>query len=421
MQKRIKAVEDGITGGEKIIQAQKSTWQQASLRKEQAAQKLTWIQDQSRNYQADLQRINSEIDLQKEESSKNDLELKQFRDETEATQDLVKTITLDELQLQLTHWTTQVAVVDQNYLQTQKRITEKDETIRSLQQRIAEQTERIEELNSNLHSTRKDMEDLHIRGRELSERISELSRIIEPLEKENAEKEIEFNALQETQNAARTAVQIADRHTAQAQLDLSRQKDALESLRNKIEEDFGLVSFDYVPEIHGPNPLPLEGMVEHLPSVKELPAAYEENIIRQKTQLRRMGPVNLEAQKEYLEVSERHTFLTGQVEDLNKADADLRQVIAELDELMKREFRKTFDAVAFEFRQMFTRLFNGGSARLELIDEDDPKASGVDIEAKLPGTREQGLNLLSGGAQFNRGCIDLCPVENLSDAILHFG
>ncbi len=397
MQKRIKAVEDGIQTGERTIQDQKSTWQQASLRKEQAAQKLTWIQEQTRNYQAELQRINSDISLQKERSSTNDLELKQFRDETLATQDLVKAITLDELQLQFTHWTTQAALINQNFLQTKKRMNEKEETVLSLQKRIADQAKRMQELKTNLEFTRKEIEDLHIRGRELSERISELNRIIEPLETEISEKEDEFNALQETQNASRTAVQIADRHTSQAQLDLSRQKDTLESLRNRIEEDFGLVAFDYVPEIHGPNPLPLEGMVEHLPSVKELPVGYEENIIRQKTQLRRMGPVNLEAQKEFQEVSERHTFLTRQVEDLIKADEDLRQVIAELDDLMKREFRKTFDAVAVEFKQMFTRLFNGGQARLELIDEDDPKNSGVDIEAKLPGRREQGLNLLSGG------------------------
>ncbi len=259
------------------------------------------------------------------------------------------------------------------------------------------QSNRMEGLNQNLRSTREEMDVLRVRSHELSNRISELSQIIAPLEKEMREKENEFNSLQDTQSAARTAVQIADRHTSQAQLDLSRQKDALESLRNKIEEDFGLVAFDYVQEINGPNPLPLEGMVEHLPSVKELPAGYEENIIRQKTQLRRMGPVNLEAQKEYQEVSERYTFLKGQVEDLIKADEDLRQVITELDDLMKREFRKTFDAVAVEFKQMFTRLFNGGQARLELIDEDDPKNSGVDIEAKLPGRREQGLNLLSGG------------------------
>ena len=59
-------------------------------------------------------------------------------------------------------------------------------------------------------------------------------------------------------------------------------------------------------------------------------------------------------------MKERYEFLTDQVADLRKADADLREVIAELDELMRREFRKTFDAVAVEFKGMFTRLFGGG-------------------------------------------------------------
>ena len=64
---------------------------------------------------------------------------------------------------------------------------------------------------------------------------------------------------------------------------------------------------------------------------------------------------------------------------------------------MEREFRKTFDAVAQEFRQIFTRLFGGGSARLLLTDPDDMTDTGIDIEARLPGRREQGLSLLSGG------------------------
>ena len=82
---------------------------------------------------------------------------------------------------------------------------------------------------------------------------------------------------------------------------------------------------------------------------------------------------------------------------MHKASEDLHQVISELDDLMRREFRKTFDAVAIEFKQMFTRLFGGGNARLVLTDEDQPIEAGIDIEARLPGRREQGLSLLSGG------------------------
>ena len=64
---------------------------------------------------------------------------------------------------------------------------------------------------------------------------------------------------------------------------------------------------------------------------------------------------------------------------------------------MQQEFRKTFDAVSAEFRVIFSRLFGGGSARLILTDPEDMTNTGVDIEARLPGRRTQGLSLLSGG------------------------
>jgi chromosome segregation protein len=123
----------------------------------------------------------------------------------------------------------------------------------------------------------------------------------------------------------------------------------------------------------------------------------DETIKRQRAQLRRMGAINPEAQTEYQEVKERFEFMTAQVADLHQAEADIKDVIAELDLLMEREFRRTFEAVAAEFRQIFTRLFGGGSARLVLTDPDDLTETGIDIEARLPGRRTQGLSLLSGG------------------------
>jgi chromosome segregation protein len=196
---------------------------------------------------------------------------------------------------------------------------------------------------------------------------------------------------------AQQAVNVADRHTTQAHLELTRVREALESLRRRIEDDFGLVAFEISPEVANQTPLPLEGMVEQLPVLTELSAEIDENISRQRALLRRMGPINFEVETEYRIVKERYDFLTTQVGDLHKADADLREVISELDELMRREFRKTFDAVAAEFKVLFTRMFGGGSARLVLSDTENPTEAGIDIEARLPGRREQGLSLLSGG------------------------
>jgi chromosome segregation protein len=114
--------------------------------------------------------------------------------------------------------------------------------------------------------------------------------------------------------------------------------------------------------------------------------------------------VNPEAQREFEEVSGRVEFLTEQVDDLRRAEVQISEVIGELDVLMEREFRKTYDAVAVSFRKMFTRLFGGGSARLVLTDPDDLTQTGIDIEARLPGRREQGLAMLSGGERSLTAC-----------------
>lgn len=89
--------------------------------------------------------------------------------------------------------------------------------------------------------------------------------------------------------------------------------------------------------------------------------------------------------------------MTSQVADLHTADKDINTVIAELDTIMEREFIKTFHEVADEFKVIFSRLFGGGSAQLILTDPDNITETGIDIEARLPGRRNQGLSLLSGG------------------------
>jgi chromosome segregation protein len=138
-------------------------------------------------------------------------------------------------------------------------------------------------------------------------------------------------------------------------------------------------------------------MVEELPVVTEISPDLEARLTQQRSRLRRSGPINPEAKQEFEQESERYSFMSTQVEDLRKAEEDLRKVIAELDELTQQEFSKTFDAVDKQFRAMFTRLFGGGSARLALTDPDNLVETGIEIEARLPGRREQGLALLSGG------------------------
>jgi chromosome segregation protein len=190
---------------------------------------------------------------------------------------------------------------------------------------------------------------------------------------------------------------IAERHTLQAQLKVEKNRDQLKNIKEKIEEDFGIINTSDEADYGFNQPLPLDGIVASLPKLSELPIEFEGLISQKKAYLRRIGPINPDAEKEFDEASERYHFLIEQLIDIEKAEKDLRQVVHELDLLMKKEFMKTFNKVEEEFKNIFGQLFNGGAAKLYLEDEDNILDGGIEIEATLPGRRKQELGLLSGG------------------------
>ncbi|HRN67248.1 MAG TPA: chromosome segregation protein SMC [Promineifilum sp.] len=183
----------------------------------------------------------------------------------------------------------------------------------------------------------------------------------------------------------------------QVRIRQTQHENQIEGLQERIRADLGLVSLSYDAEQTGPHPLPIREVVEELPAVDELPPDIEENIHHYRGQLQRMGPINPDAPAELATTEERFEFLTQQVGDLTETDAQLRGVIAELDELTSKAFSKTVEEVNGIFDQTFQQLFGGGSGRLVMTDPDDPTSSGVEIIARLPNRREQGLALLSGG------------------------
>ena len=116
-----------------------------------------------------------------------------------------------------------------------------------------------------------------------------------------------------------------------------------------------------------------------------------------KANIKRIGMVNLDSIEEYERVNERYEFLTSQRDDLLKAKEDLYEIIAEMDEVMKIEFAKTFELIRVEFKKVFRQLFNGGEADLKLTDPDNILETGVDIIASPAGKKLTTITLLSGG------------------------
>jgi chromosome segregation protein len=116
-----------------------------------------------------------------------------------------------------------------------------------------------------------------------------------------------------------------------------------------------------------------------------------------KNDIREMGTVNVNAIEEYEKLSERHLFLSTQVEDLTRARDNLIAVISEIAESMKLQFITEFNKINENFNEVFKQLFGGGHAQLILSDEENILESGIEIIAKPPGKKLQNLMLLSGG------------------------
>ena len=113
-------------------------------------------------------------------------------------------------------------------------------------------------------------------------------------------------------------------------------------------------------------------------------------------QIKRLGPVNIDAIEQYDEVNERCQFLNSQKDDLVHAKDLLLSTIHEMDDEVKARFKTTFEAIRDSFRTTFVQMFGGGSADL-LLTEGDLLTAGVEISVQPPGKKIQSLNLMSGG------------------------
>ena len=126
-------------------------------------------------------------------------------------------------------------------------------------------------------------------------------------------------------------------------------------------------------------------------------AALKDKMQELNAELEDLGQVNPNAVTEYEEAQKRHEFMQKQSEDLIKARENLVNILHEMDVTMARQFKSAFVKIDEYFRDIFQKLFGGGSAELLLTDERNVLESGVEILVQLPEKKRQNLTALSGG------------------------
>lgn len=123
----------------------------------------------------------------------------------------------------------------------------------------------------------------------------------------------------------------------------------------------------------------------------------KEKVASLKSEIAKLGEVNVFSIEEYDRVSTRYDFLNHQKEDLESASTNLITIIEEMDSIMVEKFSKTFALISEEFKRVFKKLFKGGNGMLTLTDPDNILETGIEIVAEPPGKKLNSIGLLSGG------------------------
>ena len=139
----------------------------------------------------------------------------------------------------------------------------------------------------------------------------------------------------------------------------------------------------------------------------------KKQIAQIKDEIRRLGSVNVNAIEDFKELSERHSFLSAQYEDLVTAEKTLEGIIQELDEGMRKQFTEKFRDIQKEFDKAFKELFGGGKGTLELDEEADILEAGIRIISQPPGKKLQNMMQLSGGEKALTAIALLFAIQNL--------
>ena len=255
-------------------------------------------------------------------------------------------------------------------------------------------------------SARSDDEEL---GR-VREELRPLVETSAPDQGETVQLELRERELHQQLLAAQGRMFQAERRLLEAEAEVRRWETEVDALRQRIQDEGLSITREgdiVSPEIavpRVPHWLAAEGSEEGPGGLRPIsggadidPETLGREIERLRVQVRRLGPVNVEAEEDYAELRQRHDFLTSQLEDLSGAEQALHRAIDELHGVMRKRFHSTFETVASGFEEYFQAFFGGGRARLALTEPKDLQHTGVEIEAQPPGKRLQSLAQLSGG------------------------
>ena len=274
------------------------------------------------------------------------------------------------------------------------RLAQSKERLRSLNARQPELKHRLEGIDRRIRATeqasrslevlRLRVDPLHNRYQALSERAMDwAARLRDQASIEEADSASLKKTIEDAKSEVARAKQEVERSTAA----VNDSRVARGKLEVQVENAIRAITADGETVLE--EALQLPAPTDRAAAEREL-----ESLARQ---INNLGPVNQVAYQEYERLKARADYVESQLADLESARKALTKITSAIDRKMRRQFLITFEKVDQNFREVFSMLFPGGQAHLEMTDPEHPADTGIEVVAQPRGKRITKMMLMSGG------------------------
>ncbi len=280
-------------------------------------------------------------------------------------------------------------------IKRKERIDIIDQEIKSWKNLLSNSEKMVAELSDRKNKLNSQLEKLDNQPKLQAEKKGQISEGLRISEEEKNENDIIINTTDEKIVSLRAQLNEIQEQSIQIRERKASSGATIEGLKKR--------KMDLIDRINSELNLTEENILENsnLYGAEELPdAVNQEDLLDKKKQEReKLGSVNLKADEETNKYETEIKKMEQDRVDLVTAIMKLKNSINELNQKGRERLIDAFEKVNRKFNEVYTKLFNGGNAKLELVDSDDPLEAGLEMLVSPPGKRLQSITLLSGGEQ----------------------
>ena len=285
--------------------------------------------------------------------------------------------------------------IKKEFIKRNERIKTIEKEIESWKNLLANSEKMVNELDERKNKFNSQLEQLENQPRSQAEKKGQISENLRISKKEKNDNEIIISDTDEKIENLRSELNKVQEESIQIRERKASSGATIEGLKKRKSDLLDRVSSELS--------FTEENILENsnLNGVEELPnhVDQEDLLDKKKQQREKLGSVNLKADEETNKYEVEIKKMEQDRADLVTAIAKLKESINQLNKKGRERLVEAFEKVNRKFNEVYTKLFNGGNARLELVDSDDPLEAGLEMLVSPPGKRLQSITLLSGGEQ----------------------